>query len=226
MIAVGVDISRLGLMVMNGQPRTVAEYIQATSRVGRENPGLVVTLHNLFRPRDRSHFERFTAFHEAFYRQIEAASVTPFSSRAIDRGLAGVTVGLARHLHPKMAPRMGTEVLDQIDGLPERVAEILAQRAAAHGDRGGPELAEHLRARVLSLFNEWSAVVNEHNAVSVHVPYSPWEGSTDVALLSTAVDEIPPEKSRLEAFRAPTSMRNVEPTVHFWINNRLSGDTT
>ena len=85
-------------MVVLGQPKTAAEYIQATSRVGRDEgrPGLVVTLLNVHRPRDRSHYERFSAWHDSFYRSVEATSVTPFSPRAIDRGIAAVTVALAR----------------------------------------------------------------------------------------------------------------------------------
>ncbi len=104
MISVGLDITRLGLMVVLGQPKTAAEYIQATSRVGRdeEKPGLVVTLLNIHRPRDRSHYERFFAWHSSFYRAVEATSVTPFSPRAIDRGIAAITVALARLGHAKM----------------------------------------------------------------------------------------------------------------------------
>jgi hypothetical protein len=77
------------LMVGLGQPKTHAEYIQATSRVGRDDkrPGLVVTLLNIHKPRDRSHYERFRHYHETFYRSVEVASVTPFSARALDRGI-------------------------------------------------------------------------------------------------------------------------------------------
>lgn len=96
MISVGVDVNRLGLMVVAGQPKATAEYIQATSRVGRAFPGIVCTVYNWARPRDLSHFERFEHYHATFYRQVEALSVTPFSARALDRGLTGVLAALVR----------------------------------------------------------------------------------------------------------------------------------
>jgi hypothetical protein len=99
MISVGVDIPRLSLMTVVGQPKTIAEYIQATSRVGRGSvPGLVVDVFNHARSRDRSHYETFRSWHGALYREVEATSVTPFASRSVDKALHATLVILARHL--------------------------------------------------------------------------------------------------------------------------------
>lgn len=98
MISVGVDVGRLGTMVVAGQPKTNAEYIQATSRVGRDNPGLVFMVYNSSRSRDRSHYEQFLRYHSALYRYVEATSLTPFSDRARDRGLQALFVTLCRYL--------------------------------------------------------------------------------------------------------------------------------
>ena len=106
MLSVGVDIPRLGLMLVNGQPKGIAEYIQATSRVGRGDvPGLVVTVLNNAKARDRSHYESFPTWHETLYRDVEPTSVTPFASRARDRALHAVLVALVRHLVPGMLDR-------------------------------------------------------------------------------------------------------------------------
>jgi ATP-dependent helicase YprA (DUF1998 family) len=96
MISVGVDTKRLGLMVVTGQPKTTAEYIQATSRIGRTHPGLVCVVYNWSRPRDLSHYEQFEHYHATFYQQVEALSVTPFAPRALDRGLAALLTSYVR----------------------------------------------------------------------------------------------------------------------------------
>jgi len=100
MISVGVDVDRLGLMMIVTQPKATAEYIQASSRVGRssQGPGLVVTLYNASRPRDRSHYEQFRGYHDAFYRYVEPASVTPFSPPAMGRALHAILVIAGRHI--------------------------------------------------------------------------------------------------------------------------------
>ena len=99
MLATGVDVDRLNLMMIVGQPKTSAEYIQASSRVGRRYPGIVFALYSGTKPRDRSHFEHFFSYHQAFHRYVEPTSVTPFSGPARDRALHAVLIAVARHLN-------------------------------------------------------------------------------------------------------------------------------
>lgn len=150
MISVGVDVSRLGLMVVAGQPKTTSEYIQATSRVGRSEsaPGLVVAMYNPGKPRDRSHYEHFRAYHSAFYRFVEPTSVTPFSIPVMDRALHAALVIVARHLADVETP-------DQIDpsATPiEKAIGYLKQRC----DRSDPEHSSVLVSKLRSLLKQWS----------------------------------------------------------------------
>ncbi|GAA4956319.1 helicase-related protein [Yinghuangia aomiensis] len=140
MISVGVDIDRLGLMAVMGQPQTTAEYIQATSRVGRRHPGLVAVMLNSTRSRDRSHYESFQHFHSALYREVESSSVTPFSARARDRGLHAVIVALTRLTIPGAGENAAAarieQFVDRVDGavrdaLLARVANVAPDEHAA-----------------------------------------------------------------------------------------------
>ena len=103
MISVGIDVSRFNLMIINSMPRNKAEYIQASSRVARDDLGIVFTLHNPFRARDLSHFERFREFHEKLYYYVEPISITPFSSKAIERYMPLLLGTLVRHTIPELS---------------------------------------------------------------------------------------------------------------------------
>ena len=159
MLQVGVDVSRLGLMLVVGQPKNTAEYIQATSRVGRDanrRPGLVITLGNWARPRDLAHYEQFRHFHETFYARVEPLTVTPFSVTSIDRGLDGALVAAARvtqagrsdGLNPEHDAGRITEQQDAID----RLAQDLAARIGA---AAGEEESRYARERLTSRVGEW-----------------------------------------------------------------------
>ena len=103
MIAVGLDVDRLGLMVVTGQPKQTSEYIQSTSRVGRKYPGLVVIVYNPYRPRDFSHYENFTGYHAEINRFVEGTTATPFSERARDRVLHALIITAIRLGYPDMS---------------------------------------------------------------------------------------------------------------------------
>lgn len=97
MFSVGIDIERLNVMLMNGQSKNVAEYIQASSRVGRKEQGIVINLLDANRSRDKSYFENYVPFHNAYYKFVEPLSVTPFTEIALDKVLASLLVCFVRH---------------------------------------------------------------------------------------------------------------------------------
>ena len=223
MISVGLDITRLGLMVVLGQPKTCAEYIQATSRVGRDpdRPGLVVTLLNIHRPRDRSHFERFEVFHQSFYRTVEATSVTPFSPRALDRGLAGTLVALSRLGHAPMTPPKGAvEILTERNAL-DFVVQTLSDRASSHATLEAAEseaLRQGVRDRAKDLFDTWSQIAHDYQDKGTALQYNPSEVGAAKPLLHDFLDpELKTMHPRHKKFRANRSMRDVEPSVNLWL---------
>lgn len=124
MIAVGMDVDRLGLMVVTGQPKQNSEYIQATSRIGRSFPGLVVTLYNPYRPRDLSHYENFTGYHSQLYRFVEGTTATPFSARARDRVMHALIISAIRLSYPEMALNEGAALIGNLTN--EHLREIKA----------------------------------------------------------------------------------------------------
>lgn len=201
MISVGVDVSRLGLMVVTGQPKTTAEYIQATSRVGRSHPGLVFTVYNWSRPRDVSHYERFDSYHAALYRYVEAISVTPFSSRARDRALSAMLVMMSRLNIPGLAKKDNAKKFKAVHPLVTRLKNHVRKRVEGIEPLRTEEVVKHLDSHI----EQWQMKTMEKSLV-----YS--NGNKKTNLMYPLG-----EQSKGAAFGVPNSMRDVEKTIGIYL---------
>jgi hypothetical protein len=214
MISVGVDIDRLGLMVVNGQPKTTAEYIQATSRIGRQPPGLVVIVYNWTRPRDLSHYERFRSYHGSLYRFVEATSVTPFSSRARDKGLEGVMSALIRLGDQAMTGEQDAGMLDMADPWVQEVTELIARRAGAV--TGSAEVAAETKEELLADLDRWSNIAQPdklcYSRRGLGGPKAREKYPDKRYLLDSQENRV-----RGGVFVAPGSLREVENEVHVYL---------
>jgi len=210
MLSVGVDVNRLGLMAVNGQPKGTAEYIQATSRVGRSFPGLVCTVLTWARPRDLSHYETFEHYHATFYKHVEAQSVTPFSPRAMDRGLTGAMLSLMRLDNDVFSPNEGagqlhksnqSEIIDAID--------VLVKRAWGVSDLSSTKtLAEQeLKERA----DEWAKEVSKGGRILAYEKRGPNKDTTVPLIKSPGIQA-------WDNWTVPMSMREVEPGVRLIMN--------
>lgn len=214
MISVGVDIDRLGLMAVAGQPKNTSEYIQATSRVGRSRsgPGLVVTLFNWARPRDLSHYETFEHYHETFYKHVEALSVTPFSPSALKRGLSGVLVALMRLRDQRLnANRKAGELSDTDPEMPAVIDRIVARAEQALGDASVGAL---VRQMLMERRDHWLSRV--HNQTDHRLGYRD-DAESVVGLLKK------PGPLDWEWFTCLNSLRDVEGTVDLILDQNPAG---
>lgn len=155
-IEVGVDIDRLSLMTIVGQPKTTSQYIQVSSRIGRsqEAPGMVVVAYSQSKPRDRSHYERFRSYHQRLYAQVEPTSVTPFSPPAVDRALHGIIVAAVRQLSPLPQAWNPRPFPLEIGTALRRKVENMIQRRISIVD---PEERDNVRQKMIRRLNEWKA---------------------------------------------------------------------
>lgn len=213
MLSVGVDVNRLGVMVVNGQPKGTAEYIQATSRVGRSPPGLVATVLTWARPRDLSHYETFEHYHATFYQHVEAQSVTPFSPRALDRGLTGAMLSIMRNTYDTFAPNAGASAMNSPSRpeMAETIRVVSERTWEVTEDSDKKSLTEReLRHRA----DDWAKEASVGGRALVYQKYG--AGPTAYPLLET------PGVKTWTGWTVPMSMREVEPGVRLVMEDSRS----
>jgi len=214
MISVGVDISRLNLMFLQGQPKSVSEYIQASSRIGRTNPGLAVTLYDSSKSRDRSYYEQFRAFHSAFYKFVEPTGVTPFSDPARDRALHAVLLSGARQSIAELnSDRNAINISDgdNADQVAE-FAEFIYERVKGineYNPAGMEDDSEQVRKELNEFIAEWQQKARLFDELSYGDKYIMADAPKDVHRVIKRYDD----KGRDDAQRTLTSLRNVDKTV-------------
>lgn len=196
-IEVGIDIDRLALMTVVGQPKTTAQYIQVSGRVGRQpwrSPGLVLTIYGAAKPRDRSHYERFRTYHQRLYAQVEPTSVTPFAAPVLKRALHAAAVS-----HIRQSSYLGLPVFPFPAAEYEVAVELLRARAelADPGELGTLEREQHKRAAEWENWHrtDWSANV---------IGGDPKQG------LMRYSGTLPDLQAEATMWDVPTSMRNVD----------------
>lgn len=166
MIAVGMDVDRLGLMVVTGQPKQNSEYIQATSRIGRAYPGLVVTLYNPYRPRDLSHYENFTGYHSQLYRFVEGTTATPFSARARDRVLHALIISAIRLRYPDMANNAGAaNIVNLTDDQENEIKTLILDRLNIIK----PSARADAETEIETFINNWKNLASQKKQLRYYV---------------------------------------------------------
>lgn len=205
MISVGVDVPRLGLMTVSGQPKTTSEYIQATSRVGRSKdaPGLVFMIYNPGKPRDKSHYEQFQTYHSRVYCNVEPTSVTPFAAPLRERALHALIIGIMRlegdeYFNNNPPPMPDIQIINKIK-------RIITERINAIDP---DELTETL-AHIDSVFENWKLWEPQK--------YQDFNIGDDLPLMFPAGSRRNEAWGENRGFPTPTSMRNVDASCEAYV---------
>jgi hypothetical protein len=205
MVSVGVDVQRLGLMVVAGQPKTTAEYIQATSRVGRKFPGLVFTVCNWTRPRDLSHYETFEHYHSTFYKHVEALSVTPFAQGALARGLTALLAACIRLQGTEFNANKGASKIDRNHPYIQEAIKTIVRRAELVGNLEN-DFIKNLKTELNERIDQWLAEA-QRTAGGRVLGYDEQRDGVTVRLLRR------PGLDSWHDFTCLNSLRDVEPSV-------------
>jgi len=205
MISVGVDVSRLGLMLIIGQPKSTSEYIQASSRVGRSKSrpsGLVFTLYSPSKPRDRSHYESFVHYHSALYRYVEPTSVTPYAEPARRRALHAAVIIVARHACG-LGENEDAGLFDRNNPVIQKNMKKLIERMVA----ADPTEKAGIERGVEQVFQEWEEAIADANNSRRPLRYQAREGRQFRGLMTSF------DATNAEGWKTLNSMRNVDSEV-------------
>jgi len=210
MIQVGVDVDRFGTMIINGQPKQTSEYIQASGRIGRKYPGLIIASYNYLKPRDLSHYENFLYYHSTFHQYVEPVSITPFSPRARDRGLLGVVVGLMRLNSNLLSNRNSAhnfEINSSFQPLIDRITNFILERVSNIDPTETQNTKTQLQRKIFEFWDKRSTI---HK--NLHFDKNPYpfarEDPESKYLMKTSVHSIDKE-----SILVPTSLREAEDEV-------------
>ena len=212
MISVGVDVDRLNIMLLVGQPKLTSEYIQASSRVGRTYPGMAIVLYDGSKSRDRSHYEQFHAYHDSFYKYVEPTGLTPFSKPARDRAMHAVAISLMRLAH-NFAEDESAAMFDKDISAVKEVQNYILQRAREINERMDFPLSDETPAIERELIDFWekwaedlAAADKENFRFGYRYIMSPPSGDARRLIKSFG-------SGHDQAIDTPTSMRNVDQSI-------------
>ena len=205
MISVGIDIDRLNLMIINGQPKLNAEYIQASSRVGRKTPSIVITMYNSSKSRDISHYEQFLRYHSNIYKYVEATSVTPFANMAREKALHSILISLARQLIEEMNSNEGAALVSKYREQIDEFKDIIIKRA----EDISPEKKEEVEQELDKIIEKWENI-------SSGLGYVKNEKKNINKELLVNVDE---EVTKSTGFKTLNSMRNVDTESNIYVKD-------
>ena len=229
MISVGVDIERLGMMVVNGQTKNASEYIQATGRIGRrpQIPGLVITLYNPYKPRDLSHYEDFIGHHSLLQNNVEPSTLTPFSIGSWERGIHAVLISMIRLTLPRLSDRRRAhnfERNDAEDAIEFILDRYLSVQRVDHNDEGYIRAEKYLK----SFADNWVRLIQhvdekEEEGVWYHNSYRKTKFSDVGYNYNVLMEEFSKYVEKPGRFAKPTpeSLRDVERTVRLEYSDAL-----
>lgn len=215
MISVGIDVARLNVMLLVGQPKLTSEYIQASSRVGRSFPGVAFTMYDASKSRDRSHFEQFKQYHESFYRYVEPTGATPFSKPARDRSLKALLVAMIRNAEPTLRSEKDASkfTVAQYEDIIEKLKSYIVARSISITKRLNPDMLDEgadIADEIDAFFRDWeenaSVYDSEHFSYGEKFMVKHPEADQGRLLKAFGTDDH-------NGFDAMTSMRNVDTTV-------------